>query len=366
MAVTASSSEKVIRGLYQITNNHDQGFEAQIEQILKMGLERFNLDIGILSKIEDNQYIVKYCVVPDDVELTSGVEFDFNSTYCHITCQANEPTAIEHIGEDDRYANHPAYQAFGLESYIGMPIKLNGEIYGTLNFSSATPYKRQFQESDIDAIQLVTAWVEVEIIRRRQEKRLKELNQILERKAYEDSLTCIPNRRAMFKHVSPDVSRIIREQGKASLAIIDIDLFKNINDTYGHQIGDDVLKKVASALNESKRDYDFISRFGGEEFLLWLPNTNAQAAETVCTRIKNNIEKLSLCATTVTISIGISSYSDGDLQHLKNKQSKLNRLILDELISEADQALYHAKDAGRNCVKSYQRVTLTNAELAMC
>lgn len=353
--VTASSSEKVIRSLYKITNNHDQGFETQIKQILEMGLERFNLDIGILSKIEDNKYTVKYCVVPEGVELTSGLEFDFKTTYCHITCTAKGPVALEHIGVDDCYANHPAYKAFGLESYIGMPIKLNGELYGTINFSSATPYKRKFQESDIDAIQLVTAWIEVEIIRRQQEKRLQELNQILERKAYEDSLTCIPNRRAMFKHVSPDVSRIIREKGKATLAILDIDLFKNINDTYGHQKGDEILKRVASSLNNDKRDYDFLSRFGGEEFLLWLPNTTSETASTVCNRIRNNVEKLTQCEIPITISIGISSYTDGDFKKLITNKGKINQLILDELISEADKALYEAKDAGRNCVKAYNR-----------
>lgn len=355
MMVSASSSEKVIRRLYEITNNYDQGFEKQIEQILKMGLERFNLDIGIVSKIVGNQYIVKHCVVPDGVELTSGLEFDFGSTYCHITCTADGPIALEHIGKDDCYATHPAYEAFGLESYIGMPIKLNGELYGTLNFSSVAPYKRKFQESDIDAIQLVTAWIEVEIIRRQQERRLQELNHILERKAYEDSLTCIPNRRAMFKHVSPDLNRIIREKGTTALAIIDIDLFKKINDTYGHQKGDEVLKRVATSLNNDKRDDDFLSRFGAEEFLLWLPNTTIDSAIRVCTRIKTNIESLTKGDIPVTISIGISTYSDGDLQQLRNHKSRFNQLILDELISEADKALYEAKDAGRNCVKLYKR-----------
>jgi GAF domain-containing protein len=151
-----NNSEKVIRRLYEITNSYDLGFEAQIEQLLKMGLERFNLDIGILSKINDKKYEVKYCVVPDEVELSSGVEFDFDTTYCHITCQANGPIALEHIGENDQYASHPAYESFGLESYIGMPIKLNGKLYGTLNFSSPAPYPRKFKDFVLYAFQLMT------------------------------------------------------------------------------------------------------------------------------------------------------------------------------------------------------------------
>jgi diguanylate cyclase (GGDEF)-like protein len=352
---TIRSSEKIIRQLYQITNNYDLGFETQIKQIIKMGLERFNLDIGILAKIEQNRYFVKHCVVPKDVELTPGMEFDLSNTYCHITCTKNAPIALEHIGNDDLYGTHPAYKAFGLESYIGMPIHLNGVLYGTLNFSSAKPYKRKFQSVDIEAIQLVTSWVEVELIRRQQEKRLKELNHILERKAYEDSLTSIPNRRAMFKHVVVDLNRITREKGKVTLAILDIDLFKNINDTYGHQKGDEVLIKVASTINHNKRDYDFLSRFGGEEFLLWLPNSDTQTASIVCTRIKDKIEQLSLCELPVTISIGVSCYQYGDLPDFENKIGKVDQLILDQLISEADIALYKAKDSGRNCIKFHQR-----------
>lgn len=347
-----NSGEKVIRRLYEITNSYDLGFEAQMTEILKMGLERFNLDIGILSKIENNQYVVKFCVVPDDVELSADVTFDLNTTYCHITCLADAPTALEHIGKHDQYASHPAYQAFGLESYIGMPIKLNGKLYGTLNFSSATPYKRKFKAVDIDALQLMSSWIEVELIRRKQEKRLVELNLALEKKAYEDSLTSIPNRRAMFKHISVDLNRISREKGKVALAIIDIDFFKHINDTYGHQKGDEVLIKVAASLNNDKRDYDFLARFGGEEFLLWLPNCDEAIAINVCERIKNNIENLPLCEKPITISLGITCFGEDDLKALQH------RAKIDELISEADQALYKAKASGRNCIKIYSRTDI--------
>lgn len=353
---TVNSGEKVIRRLYEITNNYDLGFEAQVKQLLKMGLERFNLDIGILAKIDNNLYVVTECVVPDGMELSSGVEFDFASTYCHITCGADGPTAIEHVGINDKYASHPAYQAFGLESYIGMPIKLNGMLYGTLNFSSPTPHTRKFKTVDIDALQLMTSWIEVELIRRKQEKRLKELNSILEKKAYQDSLTSIPNRRAAFKHINVDLNRISREKGKAALALIDIDFFKKINDTYGHQVGDEVLIKVAESLNNDKRDYDFLARWGGEEFLLWLPNCDMSLAKITCERIKNTIEKLSLCEKTITISIGISCYKASDLTSSKI-EDKINTLIL-----EADKALYQAKDAGRNCIKFYQQESRTELD----
>jgi len=348
--VEMSSSEKVIRRLYEITNSYDLGFDAQIKSLLEMGLARFNLDIGILAKIVDNQYIVKQCVSPDNIDITSGMELNFASTYCQITCEHDGPTAVENIAENDKFASHPAYAAFPLESYIGLPLKLHGKLYGTLNFSSPRPYHREFNDIDIDTLQLMASWVEVEIIRRHQEQRLQELNHTLERKAYEDSLTGVPNRRSMFKHISADMNRISRENAKVALALLDIDLFKNINDSYGHQKGDEVLIAIAQALDEEKRDYDFLARFGGEEFLLWLPNTDHEFAGIVCQRIKDRVESLLLCDIPVTISIGVSCYKMGDLKHLQN------RARIDELISEADQALYAAKDAGRNRIRYFDRL----------
>ena len=347
-----SSSEKIIRQLYEITQSYDLGFENQITALLRMGLERFNLDIAILSKIENGEYLVKYCVVPEEVELTSGTMFDLNITYCHITCNANKPVAIENVGKNDKYASHPAYDAFGLESYIGIPIRVNGELYGTLNFSSANPYKRQFKTVDIDALQLMASWIEVEIIRRRQEKKLKELNRILEKQAYEDSLTLIPNRRALFKHINVDLNRISRSHEQAAIAMVDIDLFKRINDIYGHQTGDNVLIEVAKSLNTHKRDYDFLARFGGEEFLLWLPNCNLVEAKEVAERLRKNIEELTCCESKITISIGISSINSNRLT--KNTQINIKETV-DLLIFEADKALYEAKNAGRNCIKAFKK-----------
>lgn len=349
-------SEKVIRRLYEITNSYDLGFETQIEKILKMGLERFHLDIGILAQVEGDEYVVKHCVAPDELHIVPGAVFDFNTTYCQITCQTDGPTAIENIGKDDRFASHPAYQAFPLESYIGMPLRLYGQLYGTLNFSSPLPYQRRFSEVDLDAIQLMSSWVEIEIIRRQQEERLQELNQILERKAYEDSLTGVPNRRSMFKHISADLNRITREHAKVSVAIIDIDRFKNINDSYGHQKGDQVLYEIAQSLNNDKRDYDFLARYGGEEFLLWLPNTDRELADLVCTRMKDKIESLTICEIPVTISIGVSCYISGDLKALQNRER------INQLISEADKALYDAKQSGRNAIRFFQRMDCIETE----
>ena len=337
-----SSSETVIRRLYQITQDYNKGFEHQVIELLKMGLERFGLDIAILSKIDKKDYVVKYCVTPDDISLKAGDSFHFDETYCSITYHAQGPVSIEHMGADDKYATHPAYQAFGLESYIGVPIRLNNELFGTLNFSSPTPYPRVFNDIDIDALQLMVAWIQVELIRREQESQLVALNKKLNHLACHDSLTNILNRRGMRQLLHRDINRLCRRQGKGTLALIDIDRFKQFNDTYGHQLGDEVLIEVAKSISTSLRDYDLVARHGGEEFLLWLPDTSEQECAIVCKRIMDDINNISLTADQITVSIGACYFKfDND------KPNDLNQLI-DELILDADASLYKAKNEGRD------------------
>ena len=347
---TYSESEQVIRRLSQITNAYDDGFEEQIKALLTMGLERFNLDIGILSRIEEDRYIIEQCVCPAEVPLKPGDAFTLGLTYCSVTCACDKHLALEKVGISDLLGKHPAYQEFGLESYIGIPIKFRGELYGTLNFSSAAPYPRQFRDIDIDSLHLMASWIEVELVRRQQEKELRDLNQKLEALASKDSLTQLANRRTMFKQLRKALNYINRTQGHAAIAMLDIDHFKKINDTYGHQMGDQILKAVADVLSNALRDYDFIARYGGEEFLLWLPDTTAEQATRICQRLKDDISHLSLLKTPITLSAGICAFQ-GYACADTNVDTHLDRLI-----AIADDTLYAAKDAGRNCIRSQTEI----------
>lgn len=148
---------------HDIMTNYRLNFEEQVQEVLKMGLEAFHLDIGILSKVEGSTYTVVQCVVPEDIELSNDQTFEFANTYCYFTLNAKETVAIEHVAKDDRLGNHPAYQAFGLESYIGIPIKANDKVYGTINFSSPKPFPRMFNERDIDFMERIAEWIGMRI-----------------------------------------------------------------------------------------------------------------------------------------------------------------------------------------------------------
>lgn len=351
----ASSSEQVIRRLYQITHGHKHDFAQQVNQLIQLGLERFQLDIGILSQIEGQEYRVQYCIVPEDIDLHSDDVFSYSSTYCSITCQANGPIAIEHVAKDVVHASHPAYSAFGLESYIGIPIRLENKLYGTLNFSSPTPYARKFSEADIDALCLMGTWIEVELTRQHQANQLKILNHQLKQLANTDSLTNVYNRRGMYKHLAKGLSWLSRQGGGGTLAFLDIDHFKKLNDRYGHQIGDKILVAIAQILEGSLRDYDLVARFGGEEFLLWMPGSDINACRQACTRIMQKISKLDIVIETVTVSVGVCAFTV-DEGYIGDSHQ-----VVDSIVGRADKALYRAKTNGRNCIETCsERLLLTS------
>jgi len=153
-----------------------------------------------------------------------------------------------------------------------------------------------------------------------------------------DELTCLPNRRQVVKTLQNEVIRAERYKTLLSISMIDIDHFKKINDSYGHTVGDQVLFQLANILQEGVRDPDTVGRYGGEEFLVVLPNTRlkeaAEQAARLCKRIRDaeiNIgENIHL-----TVSIGVAEYRHGH----ENWQKFLSR---------ADLALYDAKNAGRD------------------
>lgn len=154
-----SDSHKVMQRLYEITAHDERGFPSQARELLDLGCQRFGVEIGILSHVVGNRYHVVHQVSPESIPLQDGAEFDLPITYCSITMNADKPVGFSHVSRSEIY-NHPAYENFALEAYIGVPIRIDGQTYGTLNFSSPYPRKRKFSKSDILALELMAAWVE--------------------------------------------------------------------------------------------------------------------------------------------------------------------------------------------------------------
>ncbi|MFQ5427611.1 MAG: diguanylate cyclase [Thermodesulfobacteriota bacterium] len=162
----------------------------------------------------------------------------------------------------------------------------------------------------------------------------------IRQQARTDSLTGVANRRALFSHLDGELNRAERERKSISIAMLDIDHFKAVNDNYGHQAGDAVLKECVSRISGSIRPYDYVGRYGGEEFLLILPGAEESNAMIVCERIRERIQDEPFIHNNIsiqcTVSIGLATWS--------------GREDVDKLIEASDKALYSAKATGRNRV----------------
>ena len=170
-----------------------------------------------------------------------------------------------------------------------------------------------------------------------------EKNKELKELAHKDALTGLYNRRFAFELIEKSISFMKRDKIIYCVIMADLDHFKSVNDSYGHQVGDEVIKTFARCMLEGVREYDVVCRYGGEEFLIFLPSVYLAQAEEVAQRIRTKLhsEKIEAPSASfnVTASLGIAFGT--------------STLSIDQVINNADKALYHAKQNGRNAVNSY-------------
>jgi diguanylate cyclase (GGDEF)-like protein len=174
------------------------------------------------------------------------------------------------------------------------------------------------------------------------------LIKILNYGAHNDELTGLYNRRYLNTRLAEEIERVKRTQSALSLIFIDVDNFKQVNDTYGHLEGDKVLAKLGGILKRNTRSIDIASRWGGEEFAIIMPETDLSGARTFAERIRETVESFDF-GFQVTISLGIVS--------------DCKDLSFDELLTQADEALYRAKEM-KNKVVIYGK-TIFSQEISV-
>lgn len=178
----------------------------------------------------------------------------------------------------------------------------------------------------------------------RQIEEMKDVAQTLTNIANYDSLTAVFTRRYIEKQLKMEFTRARRYHSDFALILFDIDHFKKVNDTYGHLAGDEVLRQVCRTITSHLRDSDLFGRFGGEEFVIILPNATVGTTQAVTEKLRQLVEELTIRFDTfeinVTISQGFVQYTDGIKDHL-------------QMLHEADLAMYHSKKSGRNTTSQF-------------
>lgn len=224
-----------------------------------------------------------------------------------------------------------------LNSVAISPLIVQDKLIGTLNQGSCK-VDRFSASSSTDMLEHLTAVTAVTVDNVLIHERLRE-------DGLTDSLTGLSNRRFFERRLKEEVKRWYRNDTALSCMLVDIDFFKNVNDQYGHQVGDTVLKKVSNLLGSDLRASDVLARYGGEEFVLLLPETDGSHAIEIAERLRECIEKQEKWGASesisITISIGVST-----LMEAKFSQDQ----ACNWLVRQADTALYKAKHRGRNRV----------------
>ncbi len=244
--------------------------------------------------------------------------------------------------EDTDAGLQPAFEA-GAVDYIKKPVS---EVELVVRVGSVLKLKHEMDERKNREQELlnITGLLEDS------NQKLQQVNVILNRLSRIDGLTGIANRRHFDDLFCQEWKRAGRLSKPISLLLVDIDFFKNFNDTYGHQLGDECLKQVAGALSRAlKRPCDVIARYGGEEFVAFLPETDEKGAIMVAETMQVNMADANIphrnspVSDKVTVSIGVSTAVPA------------TNLLPGTLIADADKALYQAKQEGRNRIKITNR-----------
>lgn len=217
------------------------------------------------------------------------------------------------------------------KQHLSIPIHASGAPVGILNLVIHSD--RQFNSAEIRLLSALGDQFGGAIERARLFKEVHKL-------ATTDGLTGLPNRRHFFNMLNKELDRSVRYKHPISLAMLDIDYFKQVNDTFGHLAGDSVLQTIAKTCQETIRKTDVIGRFGGEEIVILMPETTQQSAQRAMERLRRKVELLEINTqrgtARVTISAGMTFIISGE------------RIAPEKFLDRADQALYRAKENGRN------------------
>ncbi len=309
--------------LQYILNQAIEITSAEKGSIMLYNLETDRLNIRVLAGLEDTEYQEK--VNNNEIRCRS---FKPGEGIAGRVFMTSQPMVVNNIREDDLFIKS---ETSYVRSIACIPMVVYSDVIGVINVTNKKKGK-EFTEEDVEMLKAVADQAAVAV----NKAQLWDM-------AVTDSLTGLYVRRYFMVKLQEEIHRAERYNKPLSIVMVDLDRFKKINDTYGHDAGDRALKTISQFFQRNIRDVDAIGRYGGEEFVMLIPDADKEAAFCLAERLRKELAKVKLeDLPPITISLGMATYpADGT--------------DIEELIKKADAAMYEAKQKGRNKAVKFSR-----------
>ena len=341
----ATQNEEILRRYQQFELKllDLSSFEQLLDTLLCNSLDYFHLDSVELLLYDPQGTLAS--LLSDEYRALPGLKLTQRLADLQSLYNSRPEVKLVSVGDTPL----PVFKGSGLRSAAMLPLCRQGLLVGSLHFGSRGQ-QRFTDDKSTDFIAHMASIIAVCLENVVNQERLHRLSMY-------DMLTQVKNRRAFHRALDEEVSRATRSGDPLSVMFVDLDHFKKINDSYGHPMGDKVLKTVAQLVDTLLRKTDHVCRYGGEEFALVLPNCGQQRALEVAERIRCQVSELRIAEDTepqspstpadvsVTLSIGVCCWVPAaELDGID--EAEVARL----LIATSDKGVYQSKAAGRNCV----------------
>ncbi len=303
--------------------------EETVDTALRGVCDLMGADLALLGILDDERKQITYDHIYGFPEIFRGYTRPFAGSLSEQMMLQKTPIVIEKYADDPRRID--ALVRAGARTLLGAPILADQELIGSILMFRKSEHS--FEPVDGESLMTLTPVLSAALYKATYERKLREL-------ATNDPLTGIWNRRVVYEHLDMEIERSRRYGTSLSILILDLDHFKQVNDTYGHQAGDAVLISFSQMLRRLTRRTDMVGRSGGEEFLVILPDTTLQGAVRTAEKIRRDFETTPTqyrdLIIQATVSIGCTQYNRGE--------------SFEDFFGRVDRLLYRAKAAGRNQV----------------
>ncbi|MGE5173940.1 MAG: diguanylate cyclase [Betaproteobacteria bacterium] len=319
-----------------------QNYDTLLQTILDKSAELLKAEQGSLMLLDQETDNLLLEAKKGIIQGLGKIRIQRGEGIAGKVAELGEPILVENL-EDDPRIRQKNRQHYKTRSFVSVPLKIEDRIIGVINLSDKTSGE-VFDEEDLKLIQSFATHAAIVLERNVFYNKTEELKKL----TITDHLTGLLNRRYLYERLKDELARSERYGHHLSLLMLDLDGFKYCNDTFGHLFGDKILKIIAETLLNTVRSMDIVARYGGDEFMVILPETKESMAVDIAERVRNNVaNKVALPqgATetgphSLTTSIGIVCYPDhGDR--------------IEHLLENVDKALYRAKDQGKNRIEVY-------------